>query len=67
MMLSRKNILNGLGRAVYGGKPHNVPKALQSVNIKNTTEERRRRRRRRGGMCGGLWGCTRLPTQTCGQ
>lgn len=37
-MLYHKNILNGLSRAVYGGKPHNVPKALQSVNMKNTSE-----------------------------
>lgn len=49
-MLSRKNIPNGLGRAVCGGKPHNVPKALQSVNTENTSEERRE-----GGMEGG-WG-----------
>lgn len=41
-MFPHKNILNGLGRAVYGGKPHNVPKALQSVNMKNTSEWRRR-------------------------
>lgn len=61
MMLSRKNIPNGLGRAVYGGKPHNVPRALQSVNMKNTSEERR------GGRGGGLWGRARLGMQTCGQ
>lgn len=24
---------------MYGGKPHNVPKALQSVNMKNTSEK----------------------------
>lgn len=48
-MLSLKNILNGLGRAVCGGKPHNVPKALQSVNTKNTSEERRG-----GGGWGGV-------------
>lgn len=39
MMFSHKNILNALSRAVYGGKPHNVPKALQSVNMKNTSGE----------------------------
>lgn len=49
-MLSRRNILNGLGRAVYGGKPHNVPKALQSVNMKNTSEERREGGAARGGV-----------------
>lgn len=61
-MLSHKNILNGLGRAVYGGKPHDVPKALQSVNMKNTSE-----RRKEGGGGGGLWGCTRMEIQTCGR
>lgn len=60
-MLCRKNIPNGLGRAVYGGKPHNVPKALQSVNMKNTSEERRE-----GGV-GGLRGRARVEMQTCGQ
>lgn len=50
MMLSHKNILNGLGRAVYGGKPHDVPKALQSVNMKNTSGKRKE------GGAGGLWG-----------
>lgn len=60
-MLSRKNIPNGLQRAVYGGKPHNVPRALQSVNMKNTSEERG------GGGGGGLWGRARLGMQTCGQ
>lgn len=54
MMLSRKNIPNGLGRAVYGGKPHNVPKALQSVNMKNTSEERREAAREGGAACGGV-------------
>lgn len=39
--------LVGLGRAVYGGKPHDVPKALQSVNMKNTSE------RRKEGAAGG--------------
>lgn len=65
MMLSRKNIPNGLGRAVYGGKPHNVPKALQSVNMKNTSEERREGARE--GGAGGLWGRARVEMQTCGQ
>lgn len=52
-MLCHKNILNGLGRAVYGGKPHDVPKALQSVNMKNTSEKTKE------GGAGGLWGaCT---------
>lgn len=54
MMLSRKNIPNGLRRAVYGGKPHNVPKALQSVNMKNTSEERREGAREGGAACGGV-------------
>lgn len=54
MMLSRKNILNGLGRAVYGGKPHNVPKALQSVNMKNTSEERTEGGREGRADCGGV-------------
>lgn len=64
-MLSHKNILNGLGGAVYGGKPHDVPKALQSVNMKNTSE-----RKKRGGgelrqaVCVGG---TRMETPTCGQ
>lgn len=49
-MFSHKDILNGFGRTVYGGKPHNVPKALQSVNMKNTSEERKE------GGAGGLWG-----------
>lgn len=60
-MLSHKNILNGLGRAVYGGKPHDVPKALQSVNMKNTSEKRKE------GGAGGLWGCARMEMQTCGR
>ncbi len=53
-LLSRKNILNGLGRAVYGGKPHDVPKALQSVNMKNTSEKKKE-----GGArgLGGAWKC----------
>lgn len=59
MMLSHKNILNGLGRAVYGGKPHDVPKALQSVNMKNTSEKRKE------GGAGSLWGCARMEMQTC--
>lgn len=54
MMLCRKNIPNGLGRAVYGGKPHNVPKALQSVNMKNTSEERREGGREGWAACGGV-------------
>lgn len=60
MMLSHKNILNGLGRAVYGGKPHNVPKALQSVNMKNTSEKMKE------GGAGGLLGCACTEIQTCG-
>lgn len=53
MMLSHRNILNGLRRAVYGGKPHGVPKARQSVNMENTSEQRR------GGREGGEGeGCT---------
>lgn len=50
MMFSHKNIPNGLSRPVYGGKPHNVPKALQSVNMKNTSGEMEE-----GGqaVCGG--------------
>ena len=59
-MLSHKNILNGLGRAVYGGKPHDVPKALQSVNMKNTSEKRKE------GGAGGLWGCAHMEMRTCG-
>lgn len=59
-MLSHKNILNGLGRAVYGGKPHDVPKALISVNMKNTSEKKE-------GGAGGLWGCAHMEMQTCGQ
>lgn len=59
-MLSHKNILNGLGRAVYGGKPHDVPKALQSVNMKNTSEKRME------GGGGGLWGCACMEMRTCG-
>lgn len=60
-MLSHKNTLNGLGRAVYGGKPHDVPKALQSVNMKNTSEKREE------GGPGRLWGCACMEIQTCGQ
>lgn len=59
-MLAHKNILSGLGRAVYGGKPHDVPKALQSVNMKNTSEETKQ------GGAGGLWGCACIEMQTCG-
>lgn len=58
-MLSHKNILNGLSRAVYGGKPHDVPKALQSVNMKNTSE----RRRKDGGREEG--GRGRQPVGVC--
>jgi len=36
-----KNILNGLGGAVYGGEPHGVPEALQSVNTENTSGRRK--------------------------
>lgn len=60
-MLSHKNILNGLGRAVYGGKPHDVPKALQSVNMKNTSEKRKE------GGADDLWGCAGIEIQTFGQ
>lgn len=49
-MLSHKNILNGLCGPAYGGKPHDVPEALQSVNMENTSEERRERGR--GGIVG---------------
>lgn len=60
MMFSPKNILNGLGRAVYGGKPHNVPKALQSVNMKNTSEEGREGgREERGASERPVGACTR--------
>lgn len=62
-MLSHKNILNGLGRAVYGGKPHNVPKAVRSVNTKNTSEGREGGRE---GRAGGLWGRARVDAQTRG-
>ena len=62
MMLSHKNILNGLGRAVYGGKPHDVPKALQSVNMKNTSEKRKGGR---GLEASG--GCAHMAMQTCGR
>lgn len=58
-MLSHKNIPNGLGRAVYGGKPHNVPKALQSVNMKNTSE-------RGVGWAVGWWvACGGVQTWKC--
>ena len=53
-MLSHKNILNGLGGAVYGGKPHDVPKALQSVNMKNTSE--REEEEEEGGPGGPVGG-----------
>lgn len=52
-MLSHKNILNGLGRAVYGGKPHDVPEALQSVNMKNTSEKTGGGEGRQAALWGG--------------
>lgn len=56
-MLSHKDILNGFSKAVYGGKPHNVPKALQSVNMKNTSEKRKEGGA--GRLLGGVhaWKC----------
>lgn len=60
MMLSHKNILNGLCGLAYGGKPHDVPKALQSVNMKNTSELRGGGRGPAASVCvyvgGGGWG-----------
>lgn len=54
----KKTLLNGLGRALCSGKPHGVPKAVQSVNMRNTSA-----RREEGGgpvgMCmqgnAGVW------------
>ena len=38
---------------MYGGKPQDVPKALQSVNMKNTSEPRREGPAACGGVGGG--------------
>lgn len=43
---------------MYGGKPHGVPKAVQSVNMKNTSEEKEGAA---GGLGGGhAWKCTHV-------